>query len=263
MLSQCLLIFPIKLFFFFFSCTEAVLYITIMHCIFFGRLYCVWDAWSTLDCKWVFFGAVVNWIEDKRHTPLVAALSFRRSLRGRPNDSQRRPSLPFSFRSPLFSFFFLYLAQSFSLIIFLLFIYTVQLFLSPHHPACLRHRSISPSLSLLLEDTRCKQSPSQRRTPHTISLAFKGVEYGQLCWRLNSLKPPFLLQRFIVGESVSLVSSLGCPEVDARGRLLFPVLPQCPPHTASLQPSLTLLTPILWQKRKCSECCQTLKNKSK
>ncbi|KAI4814129.1 hypothetical protein KUCAC02_003335, partial [Chaenocephalus aceratus] len=48
------------------------------------------------------------------------------------------------------------------------------------------------------EDTHCKQSPSQRRTPHTISLAFKGVEYGQLCWRLNSLKPPFLLQRFIV-----------------------------------------------------------------
>ena len=80
------------------------------------------------------------------------------------------------------------------------------------HPACLRHLSISLfflSLSLLLEDTRCKQSSSQRHTLHTISLAFKGVEYVQLCWKLNSLKPPFPLQQFIVGEFSVFGEQLG------------------------------------------------------
>lgn len=143
MLSQSLFIFPIKLFF----NIAAVLCITIMHCILFGRVYCVWDAWSTLDCKCVFFGAVVNWIEDKRHTPLVAALSFRRSLRGWRNDSQRRHSLPFSFS--LYSFFSYSLSrpviQSYP---FFLFIYTVSLFLSPHHlPTALPVFTISPFLS--------------------------------------------------------------------------------------------------------------------
>lgn len=47
------LFFPTKLLF---LRTEAVLYITVMHCILFVRVYCVWDAWSTLDWKCVFFG---------------------------------------------------------------------------------------------------------------------------------------------------------------------------------------------------------------
>lgn len=157
----------------------------------------------TLDCK---CGAVVNWIEDKRHTPLAAVLSFRRSLRGRRSDRQRRYSLPFSFSLHFFFplSFTRYLSQLFSLILpFLLRSHTISV---PHHlpaAACLRHAAVSPvfvSPSLLLEDTRCKQSSSQRRTLHTIALAFKGVEYSQLCWKLNSPKPPFPLQRFIVGE---------------------------------------------------------------
>lgn len=104
----------------------------------------------------------------------------------------------------LFFFFTLYLSQSFSL---LRSSFSFALFLSPRRLptlACLRHLSLFSlvflSLSLLLEDTRCKQSSSQRHTLHTISLAFKGVEYSQLCWKLNSLKPPFPLQQFIVGE---------------------------------------------------------------
>lgn len=110
---------------------KPILYITRMHCILFGRVNSVWDAWSTLDCECVFFGAVVNWIEDKRHTPLVAALSFRRSLRAWRNDNQRRHSLPFSFSLYFFFFFFftLYLSQSFSLIRSS---FSFTLFLSPH-----------------------------------------------------------------------------------------------------------------------------------
>lgn len=152
----------------------------------------------------VFFVAVANWIEDKRHTPLVAALSFRQSLWAWQSDNQRRHSLPFSFS--LYFFFTLYLFQSFSPCAFFLFFHTVALFLSPCRlpvPACLRSRSVLLvffSLCLLLEDTSCKQSSSQRHTLHTISLAFKGGEYSQLCWKLNSLKPPFPLQQFIVGE---------------------------------------------------------------
>lgn len=91
----------------------------------------------------VFFGAVVNWIEDKRHTSLVAALSFRRSLRAWRNDNQRRHSLPFSFLPFFLLFFFLlYLSRSFSP-------YSFFPFLLPSHtisvpkpspiPACLRH----------------------------------------------------------------------------------------------------------------------------
>lgn len=207
MLSQGPFLFPIKPFFY----AQAVLSITIMHCILFGRGYCVLDAWSTLDCKCVFFGAVLNWIEDKRHTPLVAALSFRRSLWGWRNDSQRRHSLPFSFSLYVF-FFTLYLSQSFSLILSPFSFLTISVPVLSPHPACLRHLAISLvflSLSLLLEDTRCKQSSSQRHTLHTISLAFKGVEYSQLCWKLNSLKPPFPLQQFIVGEFSVFGEQLG------------------------------------------------------
>lgn len=145
---------------------------------------------------------MVNWIEDKRHTPLVAALSFRRSLRAWRNDNQRRHSLPFSFS--LYFFFYslsLPVIQSYS---FFLFFRTISVPTPSPHPACLRHLSLFSlvflPLSLLLEDTLCKQSSSQRHTLHTISLAFKGVEYSQLCWKLNSLKPPFPLQQFIVGE---------------------------------------------------------------
>lgn len=227
-----------------------------MHCILF--LYCVWDAWSTLDCKCVFFGPVVNWIEDKRHTPLVAALSFRRSLGGWRNDSQRRHSLPFSF-SP-YSFFFtlsLPVTHSYS---FFLFFYTVALFLShailPTLPVFAIPAFLSSfSLSLLLEDTRCKQSPSQRRTLHTISLAFKGVEYGQLCWKLNSLKPPFPLQQFIVGEFSVFGEQLGLSRGWCQRAPIVPLL-HCsvPHHSASLRRPFLHLTVILWQNRRNQEC---------
>lgn len=163
----------------------------------------------------VFFGAVVNWIEDKRHTSLVAALSFRRSLRAWRNDNQRRHSLPFSFLPFLFFFppplFTLYLSRPFSLIRFSFSSIQSHYFC----PQTISHSGLSsPSLvflllSLLLEDTRCKQSSSQRHTLHTISLAFKGVEYSQLCWKLNSLKPPFPLQQFIVGEFSVFAERLG------------------------------------------------------
>lgn len=145
MLSLCPLIFPINLFFY----IEAVFYIRIMHCILF--VYCVWDAWSTLDCKCVFFGAVVNWIEDKRHTPLVAALSFRRSLGGWRNDSQRRHSLPFSFSLLFFFLFCLYLSQSLSLILSSFSFTQLHYFCpTPFSPnqACLRH-TISSRFSRL------------------------------------------------------------------------------------------------------------------
>lgn len=151
MLSQGPFLFPINPLSLY---AQAVLSITIMHCILFGRGYCVLDAWSTLDCKCVFFGAVLNWIEDKRHTPLVAALSFRRSLWGWRNDSQRRHSLPFSFSLYIF-FFTLYLSQSFSLILFSLFLFS--LFLSP---CCLPHPCLSspsrrfPRLSLFVSPVR-------------------------------------------------------------------------------------------------------------
>lgn len=155
----------------------------------------------------VFSFGLLNWIEDKRHTPLVSALSFRRSLRGLPSESQRRHSLLFSF-SLYFFLSALYLSRSFSLF------FLSSLFVSLHCLPALPVFTIPPfpsilSLSLLLEDTRSKQSSSQRHTLHTISLAFKGVEYGQLCWKLNSLKPPFPLQRFFVGEFSVFGEQLG------------------------------------------------------
>lgn len=101
--------------------------------------------------------------------------------------------------------------QSYS---FFLSFYTVALFLSHTILPNLPVFAISPflssfSLSLLLEDTRCKKSSSQRHMLHTLSLAFKGVEYRQLCWKLNSLKPPFPLQQFIVGEFSVFGEQLG------------------------------------------------------
>lgn len=132
--------------------------------------------------------------------------------------AKRQPEETFSTLlvfSPYFSFFSLYLSQSLSLILSSFSFIQLHYFCpTPFSPPCLSSPSLrflsSFSLSLLLEDTRCKQSPSQRHTLHTISLAFKGVEYGQLCWKLNSLKPPFPLQRFIVGEfSVFFGEQLG------------------------------------------------------
>ena len=211
-----------------------------MLCIFLV-VYRVWDSWSPLDCKCVFFAAVVNWIEDKRHTRLVAALSFRRSPRGWPNDSQRRHSLPFSFSPCDFSFFLtlsLPVTQSYSFPLFFLHSCTISV---PHHspapcPSSSSLRSLpSFPLSLLLEDTRCKQSSSQRRTLHTISLAFKGGEYGQLCWKLNSLKPPFPLQQFIVGEFSVFGEQLGL----SRGWCQrAPIVPR----STAVSPSLRLLS---------------------
>lgn len=160
----------------------------------------------------VFFGAVVNWIEDKRHTSLVAALSFRRSCE--PGETTTRGDILYPSRFYLFFFFFLftlYLSRSFSLIRFSFSSIQSHYFC----PQTISHSGLSsPSLvflllSLLLEDTRCKQSSSQRHTLHTISLAFKGVEYSQLCWKLNSLKPPFPLQQFIVGEFSVFAERLG------------------------------------------------------
>lgn len=197
----------------------------------------------------VFFLAGANWIEDRRHTPLVAALSFRRSLRVWPSDNQRKHSLPVSFS--LYFFFFSRSHSVLSVFPFLLHGQAISVSTPSFHPGRLCHLSVSLvffSVSLLLEDTRCKQSSSQRHTLHTISLAFKGGEYSQLCWKLNSLKPPFPLQQFIVGEvGVFGEASVGCPEVDARGRPLFRVPLQRPHTSASLQPSLLPLTFIFWQ----------------
>lgn len=123
------------------------------------------------------------------------------SLAHNLSDNQRRHSLPFSF-----SLYFCFHSLSLPVIHsfpFFLFFYTVALFLSPHcppNPACLWPSLVFFFPSLRLEDTRCKHSSTQRRMPHTIFLAFKGWEYSQLCWKLNSLKPPFPPQQFIVGE---------------------------------------------------------------
>lgn len=158
----------------------------------------------------VFFGAVVNWIEDKRHTPLVAALSFRRSLRG--GQTTARGDIPYPSCFLCTYFLSLYLSQSFSPILSSLFFFhsaTISVLMPSPHTVCLSISVVFPSLSLLLEDTGCKQSSSQRRALHTISLAFKGVEYGQLCWKLNSLKPPFPLRRLIVGEFSVFGEQLG------------------------------------------------------
>lgn len=56
------------------------------------------------------------------------------------------------------------------------------------------------SAFLLLEDTPNKWSFPQRYILHTIFLAFNWAECNQLCWKLNSLTPPFPLQQFIVDE---------------------------------------------------------------
>lgn len=91
----------------------------------------------------VFFGAVVNWIEDKRHTSLVAALSFRRSLRAWRNDNQRRHSLPFSFLPFLFFFsFLLSISPGHSVLFvfpFLLSSHTISVPKPSPILACLRH----------------------------------------------------------------------------------------------------------------------------
>lgn len=103
--------------------SRYIVYYYIMRCGLFGRGYWVWDAWSTLDCKCVFIGAALNWIEDKRHAPLVAALSFRRSLRGWSNHSHRRQSLLLSFS--LYFFFFLSISGGHSVLFFLLFLFSL------------------------------------------------------------------------------------------------------------------------------------------
>lgn len=200
----------------------------------------------------VFFGAVVNWIEDKRHTSLVAALSFRRSCE--PGETTTRGDILYPSRFYLFFFFFLftlYLSRSFSLIRFSFSSIQSHYFC----PQTISHSGLSsPSLvflllSLLLEDTRCKQSSSQRHTLHTISLAFKGVEYSQLCWKLNSLKPPFPLQQFIVGEFSVFAERLGLSRGWCQRAPIVPCSTAVsPPHhhhhptltdscSASLQPS--------------------------
>lgn len=222
-----------------------------MCCGLFGRGYWVWDAWSTLDCKCAFFGGVLNWIEDKRHTPLAAALSFRRSLRGWPNDSQRRHSFGFSLY--FFHFYFLSLPVIQSCSFFFFYSHYFCLLILPVF-------AIPPfasflSLSLLLEDTRCKQSSSQRHTLHTISLAFKGVEYGQLCWKLNSLKPPFPLQRRIVGEFSAFGEQLGLSRGWCQRAPIVPCAtavspPPCLPSTFLSSPDTHFVT----EKRKSGMC---------
>lgn len=121
-------------------------------------------------------------------------------------------SLLFFFPSPLSSLS-LPVIQSYSFSLFFSLTISVPHAVSPPCPVFavspFLSRLFLPSLSLLLEDVRCKQSSSQRHTLHTISLAFKGVEYGQLCWKLNSLKPPFPLQQFIVGEFSVFGEQLG------------------------------------------------------
>lgn len=152
----------------------------------------------------------------------------------------------------------LYLSQSFSLILSSFSFLTISVPTPSPHPACLRHLSVSLvflSLSLLLEDTRCKQSSSQRHTLHTISLAFKGVEYSQLCWKLNSLKPPFPLQQLIVGEFSVFGEQLGLSRGWCQRAPIVPcstaVSP--PPRLPSTFPS-SPDTHFVTEKRKSGMC---------
>lgn len=128
--------------------------------------------------------------------------------------AKRQPEETF-FTVFIFSVLFLFslsITPGHSLCLFLLFLFYFRPYSisspSPSSPCHLSIAILSP-LSFLLEDSRCKQSSSQRHTLHTISLAFKGVEYSQLCWKLNSLKPPFPLQQFIVGEFSVFGEQLG------------------------------------------------------
>lgn len=99
----------------------------------------------------VFFGAVVNWIEDKRHTSLVAALSFRRSCE--PGETTTRGDILYPSRFYLFFFFFPFYSLSLPVIqsySFFLFFYPVTLFLSPNHLPfwpVFAISSLSPSVS--------------------------------------------------------------------------------------------------------------------
>lgn len=142
---------------------------------------------------------------------------------------------------------------------FFLFFHTISVPTPSPHPACLRHLSLFSlvflSLSLLLEDTRCKQSSSQRHTLHTISLAFKGVEYSQLCWKLNSLKPPFPLQQFIVGEFSVFGERLGLSRGWCQRAPIVPCStavspPLRLPSTFPSSPDIRFVT----EKRKSGRC---------
>lgn len=219
---------------------------------FFGRAYCVWDAWSTLDCECFLWGCGEL---DRGQTSHFTSSSI--VLQTVPASlAKRQPEETFStLLVSTFSFFFflftLYLSRSFSLIRFSFSSIQSHYFC----PQTISHSGLSsPSLvflllSLLLEDTRCKQSSSQRHTLHTISLAFKGVEYSQLCWKLNSLKPPFPLQQFIVGEFSVFAERLGLSRGWCQRAPIVPCStavspPHPPPHptltdscSASLQPS--------------------------
>lgn len=127
-------------FFFFSHAGRCIVHYHVMRRGLLGRGYLVWDAWSTLDCKCVFFGAALNWIEDKRHTPLVAALSFRRSPREVGRGAARGDNL-YSPASRPFSFFLHSLSKhsgSFILPSFL----AISVPVPSPHPARLRHPSI-------------------------------------------------------------------------------------------------------------------------
>lgn len=77
---------------------------------------------------------------------------------------------------------------------------------------------------------------------HTISLAFKGVEYSQLCWKLNSLKPPFPLQQFIVGEFSVFAERLGLSRGWCQRAPIVPCSTAVsPPTTTSPHPHRLLL----------------------
>lgn len=117
---------------------------------FFGRAYCVWDAWSTLDCECFLWGCGEL---DRGQTSHFTSSSIvlQTVLRAWRNDNQRRHSLPFSFLPFLFFFPFYSLSlpviQSYS---FFLFFYPVTLFLSPNHLPfwpVFAISSLSPSVS--------------------------------------------------------------------------------------------------------------------
>lgn len=168
--------------------------------------------------------------------------------------AERQPEETLFWFSLCFFFFTLYLSQSFSLILSSFFfshyfcLPTLPVFAIPPFSSFL-------SLSLLLEDTRCKQSSSQRHTLHTISLAFKGVEYGQLCWKLNSLKPPFPLQQYIVGEFSAFGEQLGLSRGWCQRAPIVPCAtavspPPCLPSTVLSSPDTHFVT----GKRKSGMC---------
>lgn len=123
----------------------SAVYCCIMWCFlffFFGRAYCVWDAWSTLDCECFLWGCGEL---DRGQTSHFTSSSIvlQTVLRAWRNDNQRRHSLPFSFLPFLFFFsFLLSISPGHSVLFvfpFLLSSHTISVPKPSPILACLRH----------------------------------------------------------------------------------------------------------------------------